>query len=723
MPISITVDYVRKAVEEIKPERLTLPVPPRVDHADHIVKTALSGHTKLAADHILYKEMVGKLYDVIGAVIRQLNLEFTAAKIKEGEAEDEVKRKLAVRYRCYDVLFEIAFNLFGVEKYRIGFSKDEVEKSLAAIYDILKHWEDVERKEFGEPVIAKAVIEDELRSMKIVNKGNSMLAYMASKVEEKLDEKNLTKSYLDAMRSEFENNIYYIATLKGYCKFGNDYALGLRWLRHLGYVQVSTNPVLAARAYDDDPKLWEAFKEYAKEVLAKEHPEWFKDPEKYKDDIAMEATRFGLMENFLVFRPVFHWSNYHDGLVSYQLNPLIAHDVEKSVEAALTFYRRTQEDLKVYDEYLLWGYTTVREKGRPNIVIKVAAAYPASIEIAERLNELGIGQNITVSYTVAQEVLVGIAAMRGMAKAIKRGILVTQTYDTNMGGRLEDHLRDVIAGGYLRKAVSKISEGERKKALLELARELGASEEKLKELEKMSIDEMIDEIVSKRILRRNMLREPFVNFLVKSGAFPDREKLVEELRKAEEALHLSGTFVAHRVYEILFSPENREKWIQYLMKEVGVTREQAETVVDRIDLLPASKRHASDTLLTFAGRNMTNTEFPNHQLRVLNESLKPGFKLEDYKESVYKPLSKEILERLMQYEDFVKAYEASPEVNELLKKVGIEPKYGNRGLKLEEWPNYGPCKKTMNEFTKGYLKFRDKCIKLFKELAKELGLA
>ena len=48
---------------------------------------------------------------------------------------------------------------------------------------------------------------------------------------------------------------------EGRCKFGNDYALGLRWLRHLGFEQVSTNPVLAARAYQDEPALHRAFQE------------------------------------------------------------------------------------------------------------------------------------------------------------------------------------------------------------------------------------------------------------------------------------------------------------------------------------------------------------------------------------------------------------------------------------------------------------------------------
>ena len=72
--------------------------------------------------------------------------------------------------------------------------------------------------------------------------------------------------------------------------------------------------------------------------------------------------------------------------------------------------------------------------------------------------------------------------------------------------------------------------------------------------------------------------------------------------------------------------------------------------------------------------------------------------------------------------DSVKAYEASPEVNELLKEVGITKDYGNRGIKVNEWPNYGPCVKTMNEFTNAYLRFRDKVLSTIKELKKELNI-
>jgi len=720
MPLNLSPELVRKIVKEAKPKRLTLPVPPRVDHADHIIKTALDGHTKLAADHILHPDIEPYLLQVVGAFVRRAGIIIRSTPLNKAESEEKLKEFVVTRFRLYDTALEMVWNLVGVESKWAGFPEEKANDAVRYLKNALIEWESIERSEVGSAPVLRAVIEEQLRSMKIVNKGNSMLAAIAEEVEKELKDDRLAESYIEAMSKHIRTNFYRVAYEKGLCKFGNDYALGLRWLRHLGFVQVSTNPALAARAYDDDPELWEAFKEYAEEVLTKEHPEWFKDPEKYADDLAMEATRFGLLENFLVFRVPFILSNYHDGLVSYQLNPLIAHDAEKSVEAAKEFYVRLERDLMVYDEYLWWGYS-VPEKGRPNLVVKVAAAYPASIEIAERLNEMGIGQNITVSYTVAQEVLCGVAAMKGMAKAIKKGVLPNQTYDTNMGGRLEDHLRESIAADYLMKGLEKVPEAKREEILDKLAKGLGVKEDVWSEMKKKSLRERVEFLCGKRVLGRDLLKEPFIEALAETGAYGSKEDVRKMLEPIERALKLSGTFVAQRVYEILFAPWNREKWIDYLVKEVGITREEAEIVIDRIDLLPASKRKPIDTLYTFAGRNMTNTEFPNHQLKVVTEVSQKKLRLDDLAESIYKPLEEEALKILMQFEDFVKAYEASPEVNELLEKVGIEKRYGSRGLRLEEWPKYGPCVKTMNEFTHAYLAFREKVVALAKEIAKKIA--
>jgi len=718
----LDLDRVRDALRSFRPRKLELPVPPRADHADHMLLTALEGHTKLAADHILHPSMRGKLVKVLGSLSRRAYIEFIDSSPSKASDDSDLTRRILSRALIYDLLLEILWNLVGVEPQWARLDPCEVEKGIELVLALIKDLESIERREYGEPTVLRAVIEEQLRSMKIVNKGNSMLAQIAERVEKELDSSNLASSYFNAMAREMRSNLYRVVYERGMCKFGNDYALGLRWLRHLGYVQVSTNPALAARAYDDDPELWERFREYAIEVLSKEHPEWFKDPERYADDIAMEATRFGLMENFLVFRVPFILSEYHDGLVSYQLNPLIANDVGKSVEAAKEFYRRLERDLKVYDEYLLWGYD-VPEKGRPNLVIKVAAAYPESMEIAERLNELGIGQNITVSYSVAQEILVGVAALRGMARALRRGIIPTQTYDTNMGGRLEDHLRETIAASLLRKALSSIEDSKREEFLDKLAERLGAPRDAWSKLKSESLESRIEFLCGKRVLGRDLLRREFIEALAESGAFGSRDDIERMLEPIERALKLSGTFVAKRVYEILFAPWNREKWVQYLVKEVGISREEAEFVIDRLDLLPASKRKPIDTLYTFASRNMTNTEFPNHQLKVVKEVEEKKIDIDKLRESVMQPLDKEALDVLMKYEDFVKAYEASPEVNELLKSVGIELKYGSRGVRTDEWPKYGPCLKTMREFINAYLRFRDKCVETFKQLARELGLA
>jgi len=503
--------------------------------------------------------------------------------------------------------------------------------------------------------------------------------------------------------------------MRGMCKFGNDYALGLRWLRHLGFVQVSTNPVLVARAYSDDPSLWDKFREYAETKLVKIHPEWFRDPEKYADDIAMEATRFALLDSFFVFRVPFILSNGHDGLVSYQLNPLIANDVEKSVRAAIEFVKRLEQDLMVYDSYLLWGYQCRGEVGRANIVIKVAAVYPEAQYIVERLNELGIGTNITLSYTVSQEVLLAWREMRGMAKALKKGIIPTQVYDTHFVGRLEENLRDHIAAELLFKALENVDETKRRNLLMKLGRSLGVKDVELEKILSQDLLTACKYLTTHRILGRNLLRKEFIEVLAESGAYGSPNDVEKMLTPLENALRLSAIYVAQRVYEILFSPRNRTKWIEYMMREFGLSKEEAEFIMDRIDLLPASKRKPIDTLYALASRNVTNTDIPVQQLAVVQELEKRGG-YRDLAESIYMPVNREYLDILMKLENFVKAYEASPETNKLLKEIGIEGDFGTRGVDPHEWPNYEPSKKTFEEFTAAYLEFRDKVIRTIKSI-------
>ncbi|MCX8180054.1 MAG: hypothetical protein N3E41_01545 [Thermofilaceae archaeon] len=710
--MELSLDRVLEVIARSEPEPLTLPIH-SLDHADHVLNTALMGHAKLAADHLMHPELAEDLPAVVSALVRRIHI-FLGHRQLRNCSTRELEGRLVARGRIYEMLLEIALNLIGVERRWACVDPSCAERVYDAVKSTLEACEESESRELGQSIVLRAVIERELRKAGKVNRGKSMVAYMAKEIYRTLDADSLADSFFNSAMRVFTDNFYRRAYEEGLCKFGNDYALGLRWLRHLGFVQVSTNPVLAARAYEDDPELWSSFQAYVEKVLVKEHKEWLTNPEAYADALAMEATRFALLENFYVFRVPFVLSGYRDGLVSYQLNPLIAHDAEESVEAVKVFVERLERDLAVYDEYLWWGYR-VPEKGRPNLVIKVAAAYPASLEVTRRINEMGVGQNITLSYTVSQEVLLGFEAMKGMARALKKGIIPTQTYDTNMGGRLEDHLREYTASKLLLDGLGRFNDSEKWAFLERLAKQLGVRPEEWDRLKNSTLREVVEYICSVKVLGRDLRRSPFEEALAHTGAYGSLEEVKQKLNELEEALRLSGTFIAKRVYEIFFSPWNREKWINFLAREEGLTKEQAELVFSRLDLLPASKRKPEDTLLTFSSLNVTNTEFPDHQLSVAQtaQSLTDFYSL---RESIAQSFEERYLSLLMQIDDFVKAYEASAEVCELLRKVGISREHGSRGINRQEWSSYGPCVKTLNEFTVAYTAFRDKVVKLAKSI-------
>ena len=220
------------------PEELEYP-PPSEDHAGHVAYLALKGYPKLAADHLLCEEMRGHLREVVGNIVRQLNLEFNRLVIK-GVDEGAI----ISCGRIYDVLLNIALNLAGFERRIVGFSDEESEESIEIIMEALNGMEKLERASIGEgdAPIARAVVEILLSEMKKVMKEyyrppGSMVAHIAEEIEKKIDGNAILSSFLKEAIDQIRSNIYYRMNVAGMCKFGNDYALGLRWLRHLGFVQ------------------------------------------------------------------------------------------------------------------------------------------------------------------------------------------------------------------------------------------------------------------------------------------------------------------------------------------------------------------------------------------------------------------------------------------------------------------------------------------------------
>lgn len=700
----ITQETVRQIVAESRPEALSGPgkQPISDDHVAHVVQLAAWGHARLAADHLLFPEIGQALLGVVGGVIRQVGLRLV--QTTGDAAADRMTEEQSIRTRAYayETLVEMALNFSGLESRWLP--EDARQAAISAIRHAVAEWEQQETEEEA-PAVAAAVVDEFLGRMKRVQKGASMVAQVADRIAQQRGGTGLVMlSFLDAARTEIERNVYARMVRDGQCRFGNDYALGLRWLRHLGFEQVSTNPVLAALAYQDDPGLSRLFQ--AEVTGHARGAAWTSAPEQSADEIALHATLGALWDNLHVFRPIFFLlaAESGGGVVSFQLNPNVAHLVRESVQDAFAVTAAAAADLRVYDDYLLAGYPTIRERARPNIVIKVAASSPAAREIARTINGFGIGSNITLVYAAAQEVTMILEELAGMAAALRKGIVPTQLYMTNMGGRFESHLREVKLAELFGHLQRKIGTAEALARVEQLAAGNGSKAAVDREQ-----DYMAKVVAATRYGNQRKIDE---------GAAAALAEIVsqEELRMWEDAIGKAGTLVARRVWGIFFASGNREKWTAYLQRTYGLNGDQAALILSRLCYLPASKRKPDDTFWTLAGRNMVHTEFPNHQENVRRMAETDGFRVTDYRESITRDFPASVVEWLIRIPDFRRGYELTPELNGLLRDVGIEGEFGDGGLRPDQWAEFGPVQKTLAEFKGAYETFRDEVVRQVRDL-------
>jgi len=669
------------------------------DHVAHMVRLVEMGYTRLAADHLLFASSPRLLRELASGLIRQLDLRHFAARILPSDEPTEQERKAGLRHYLYEALLEIGLNFLGLESRHLP--EREREQCLAHVRETLRQWEERERSEGG-PFVALATVKEMLSDMKLVMQGASMQARIASEIEQGLlDQPPFTCTFLQQAGAAIQGNIYYQLVKREKCRFGNDYALGLRWLRHLGFEQVSTNPVLAARAYQDDPRLARIFQERA--ARDPRYQKWCLDPSRYGDEIALYATLVALWDNLHVFRPIFY--NLREGsgggVVSFQLNPNLAHLVDESIADALSAFRIAEEELRRYDAHLLAGYGTHWEEARPNMVIKVAASSPAAREVTRTLNSLGLGTNITVVFTVAQEVTLILEEMAGLATAVKKGIMPTQIYMTNMGGRLESHLREVKLEQLFGRLRECLGEAQALQAVTRLA---DANGTRAKVDAAPDYEEKV-KIATAFLHGQRKIDDPVIEAL-RPIASP------EELKRWEKAISQAGTAVARRVWGIFFSRENRRKWTTYLQENYGLSRSQAYLIQDRICYLPASKRKAEDTFWTLSSTNMVHTEFPNQQEAVRQMAGQEGFQAWRYYESIRQETPTWVIDLLNQMSDFRQAYELNDELTSILARVGIKGEFGSAGLTPSQWSEYGAVKKTLQEFRAAYDRFKEDMVAL-----------
>jgi len=651
---------------------------------DHMVQQLKEGFTLAAADHILVREP-DDLPLLIENLCRRARNELTGGG--KGLAEN-----------TFIMAIRMGLNLVGLDA-RIAGMRSEVAERAAST--LMKELCTLEKTDASS---AKSAVELFLKGMESVNSRDSLPGHMAERIHSHVAGSMSPSAFIRTFGDVARETVYWRMVEERYCKFGNDYARGLEILRHLGFGQVSTNPVLAARAFDEDPSLRG---QLAAETKRRE--DWMGDPEAHRNDIALSATLMALWPNLEVFRPLAVHTQNFDYMISFQLNPSIADDTEASLEDAKLAYGLAARHLAEYDRHLGLGNPGAVP---PNIVLKVAGSSKAARIITRELNAVGIGTNNTVVYTVGQEIRLILDSFEGKARALRAGKPITRTYETNMGGRLVSHLREVEATSIFAKIRDLYGEIRALDLLKMLAKDLGLSANLLELLGGAgTIESKADKVCTYSNLK-SLTHPVFLKIVEEAGLRRnDVEQLENDIRKA-------GTPVARRVYQTFYTQENRDRWIGYLQRQYGLTSPQARSILESVDVLPASKRIPEDTYDTLAYPNMCNTEFPNHARAVQLFAEKRSFGLAGYKNSALEPPEAGLVERLSNLAEFVRSYEITSELAKALVSVGVIPQvesYGLRGILEEEWPEFGPVLKTMSEFRAAYERFASQCVELARE--------
>ncbi len=192
--------------------------------------------------------------------------------------------------------------------------------------------------------------------------------------------------------------------------WGNDYASGLRKAMQKGAILVTTNPVLVDVARQEDPAYWTPVRDKLREELgASATPV----------DLAYAITIQVVLKNAALLRPIYDLTDGALGYVSLQLNPKEAKNAGKMIAEATSVYEQLEAAI---------GAT-------PNTVFKVPGT-EAGITAAEELTAEGMGVNVTVNYSLPQQI--------AFAGAIEKNSTAKVCFRTQMDGRVDDPIGDEL---------------------------------------------------------------------------------------------------------------------------------------------------------------------------------------------------------------------------------------------------------------------------------------
>ncbi len=221
--------------------------------------------------------------------------------------------------------------------------------------------------------------------------GRDDLVTTAKQAAAEIESSNLAR--LARMALQGETNTFW----------GNDYAAHLRETMRRGASLVTTNPQLVNIAREEDPEYWTAVRDRLRQ----------ENPNMDALELAYKMTIEVVVANCKLIRPIWELTDERIGYVSLQLNPKNSDDADSMIEQANYVWPQLEEALG----------------GIPNTVFKVPGT-KAGLTAAAELTSRRMGVNITVNYSLPQQIAFGAV--------IEKNSTAPVSFRTQMDGRLDD---------------------------------------------------------------------------------------------------------------------------------------------------------------------------------------------------------------------------------------------------------------------------------------------
>jgi transaldolase len=191
--------------------------------------------------------------------------------------------------------------------------------------------------------------------------------------------------------------------------WGNDFASGLRESMRLGAAMCTTNPQLVNIAREENPDYWTPIRN----DLQVRYPDYD------ATQLAYAMTIEVVLYNARLLRPIWELTGGEMGYCSLQLSPKMAFNAEAMISEGKWVWEQLAKGLD----------------GTPNCVFKLPGT-KAGIAACQELTNCGMGVNITVNFSLPQQI--------AFAGAIEAYSNAQVSYRTQMDGRLDDPIGDEL---------------------------------------------------------------------------------------------------------------------------------------------------------------------------------------------------------------------------------------------------------------------------------------